>query len=185
VDTAGIRTSGDRLEMLGVDRSVKEVKESDLILFVINMSEGFVEDDRAVWKALEGHPYLVVMNKTDLGGVESLPEEIARPSRGSIQVSARTGSKLGDLAERIRDFTGAPEASDRGRTLVTNLRQKECLDEAVSELEQAIQALEEGLSEEFVSYDVRRALKALEELMGETTTGEILDRIFSTFCIGK
>ena len=185
VDTAGIRTSGDHLEMLGVDRSVQEVKESDLILFVVNMSEGFVEEDRAVWRALTGHPYLVVLNKADLGEAAPVPEEIARHSRGSVQVSARTGANLGNLAERIRDFTGAPEASDRGRTLVTNLRQKACLDEAAGELEQAIQALDRGLSEEFVSYDVRRALIALEELMGETTTGEILDRIFSTFCIGK
>ncbi len=185
VDTAGIRSSGDQLEMLGVDRTGREIKASDLVLFVTDGSEGFREEDREVWNSLEGHPYIMVVNKSDLEERGHPPEAVVNESSGTVRVSAVTGANLEGLVRKIGEFTGAPEASERGRTVVTNLRQKDCLDRAARELALAQAALEEGLSEEFVSYDVRRGLASLEDLMGETTTNEILERIFSTFCIGK
>jgi tRNA modification GTPase len=185
VDTAGIRSSGDQLEMLGVDRTGRELKGSDLVLFVTDGSEGFLEDDQKVWDSLKGHSYIIVMNKSDLKGGAYPPEGVLSGSLGMVRVSAKTGGNIEGLVQKIGDFTGAAQAAEGGRPVVTNLRQKDCLDRAIRELEQGQTALMQGLSEEFVSEDLRRCLAALEELVGETTTNTILERIFSTFCIGK
>jgi tRNA modification GTPase len=185
VDTAGIRPGGDRLESLGVERSLDYLKKADLSLFILDGSEAFGEGDAGVWEVLRGCPFLLVCNKRDRGIRVRLPARLRREARGRVEISALRGTGLGKLrAELVRAV--APERERAGETaIITQLRHRDCLARTTAALEAALAALEEGLSEEFPLYDLRRALGALGEITGETSVEELLGRIFSTFCIGK
>jgi tRNA modification GTPase len=185
VDTAGIRAGGGRLESLGMERSLDYLKKADLSLFVLDGSEAFEEEDRQVWEALRGRLFLLVCNKRDLGLRLRLPEGLRGEASGLVEVSALQGTGLRRLRrEMVR--LAAPERERMGESpVITDLRHRDCLARAGGALEAGLRALEEGLSEEFPLYDLRRGLGALGEITGETSVEELLGRIFATFCIGK
>ena len=106
-------------------------------------------------------------------------------ARDVLEISAQTGANLEKLVDAVRRSVLGAEGFEKEPALITNLRQLGCIEEARGGLAAGRAALQEGLSEEFICYDLRRALGALGELTGETTTEDILGRIFSTFCIGK
>ena len=187
VDTAGIRTTNDPVERLGVERSHSEIETSDLVLFVLDGSESFGLLDEAVWEGLRGRPVQLVRNKSDLERRLEIPSEMERDAGKEVAVSALVGTGLAELrqclGERLLD--GLESFLDLESGMVTNVRQKGCVDEALNHLVRSERALTEGLSEEFVLYDLRKALDSLGELTGEITVDDILEKIFSSFCIGK
>jgi tRNA modification GTPase len=185
VDTAGIRPGPDRLESLGMERSLEYLKKADLSLFIVDGSEPFEEGDAQVWGALKGRPFLIVCNKLDRGLRVALPDGLREEALGLASVSALQGTGLGALRREMARAV-APEREGAGeRPIITQLRHRDCLVRAGEALETALGALEEGLSEEFPLYDLRRGLGALGEITGETGVEELLGRIFATFCIGK
>lgn len=113
-----------------------------------------------------------------------LPEQVEAGCLQVISVSALLGENLDELVEGIVEH-GLPEAEKEERASVTNARHKRCLEEAQGWLERGGEALEDGMSEEFVVHDLRKGLEALGQITGETTTEDILASIFSSFCIGK
>ena len=187
VDTAGIRTTSDPVEQLGVERSHSEIETSDLVLFVLDGSESFDLLDEEVWEGLRGRPVQLVRNKSDLECRLKVPPEMEREAGPEIVVSALLGSGLEDLRQCLgeRLLEGLESFLDEESGMVTNVRQKGCVDEALSHLVRSERALAEGLSEEFVLFDLRKALDSLGELTGEITVDDILEKIFSSFCIGK
>ena len=185
VDTAGIRAGGDPVERKGVERSIRETREADLVLLLRDGSPGVEEEDRQTWEKIRDRPYLLVGSKWDLGRPWTAAEEIRKSSAGVVRTSVRTGEGMEELAELVVAVLVRGSVPCRERPMVTSLRQKACLERALERLGKAREVLREGLSEEFASYEARRCLEALGELTGETTTEDILGRIFSSFCIGK
>ena len=173
VDTAGIRESSDLVESLGIERSHQAMADADLTLVVYDASVGLDEETRVLLERarLQGR-YLLVANKSDVGG--ELVEE-------AIGVSARTGENLGVLRERIVG-TFSPEVGDG---FITSLRQKGLLTEARENLERARVAIEAHIPHEMLLLDLYGALRGIDGVSGATTADDILNRIFSTFCIGK
>ncbi len=186
VDTAGIRPSTDRLETLGIQKSISYVGQSHLVLFVLDGSSPFSSADRDVWENIRTVRYLIVVNKNDLPQVIDTPSELREEAVGELAVSALTGSRLEPLRQLIRDAlvrpTDIPEAES---PIITNVRHRDCLRRTRDHIGRAMEASEAGLSEEFVIHDLRLSLQALGEITGETTVEDILQSIFSTFCIGK
>jgi tRNA modification GTPase len=185
IDTAGIRVGGDLVERKGVERSIRESREADLVLLVQDGESGAEEGDRRAWREVTGRPYVVVQNKSDLRRDWRVAEEIGAGSLGCVRVSALTGEGMEELADLVASVVVPGGGPGRDRAMVTSLRQKACLEAALKRLRKARGALVEGLSEEFASYEVVRCLEAMGELTGETTPEDILNRIFSSFCIGK
>ena len=185
VDTAGIRISADRVEQLGVQKSREYLVEADVALFVLDQSESFSKEDRAVWEAVRERPFVLVLNKEDLPAALEIPGEVRESSRAEVSVSALRGSNLEVLKERILEVATGGEGLEREGALLTSVRHQRCIEEARRHLEAGLSAYKQGMSEEFPLDDLRRALNALGEITGETTTEDILERIFSTFCIGK
>ncbi len=173
VDTAGIRESSDLVESLGIERSYQAMADADLTLVVYDASVGLDEETRALLeRAREQGRYLLVANKCDVGG-----ELIAE----AIGVSALTGENLSLLRERIMG-TFSPEMGDG---FITSLRQKGLLTEARENLERARVAIEAHIPHEMLLLDLYGALRGIDGVSGATTADDILNRIFSTFCIGK
>ncbi|HUV12838.1 MAG TPA: GTPase, partial [Acidobacteriota bacterium] len=184
VDTAGIRESAESVEQAGIARSLEHASEADLVLFVVDESRGYSDEDEFIWRNLQSKPCLAVRNKADLLSRLQLPEQVEAGCLQVISVSALLGENLDELVEGIVEH-GLPEAEKEERASVTNARHKRCLEEARGWLERGGEALEDGMSEEFVVHDLRKGLEALGQITGETTTEDILASIFSSFCIGK
>jgi tRNA modification GTPase len=185
-DTAGIHDSDDRIEKLGIDRSLQAIADADSILLVLDTSRPRSQQDSALKKQLERLPCIAVMNKSDLPSRWSAEER--RQFVGQwpcVQVSAKTGSGIEKLRLTILDGILGADGMARDGILVTNLRHCHHLEAAERALAHAAEALREGLSEEFALIDLHNGLNSLGAITGETHVEDLLSEIFSRFCIGK
>ena len=185
VDTAGIRDAQDAVESLGVQKSLEYIERSDIILFVVDGSARVGEEDARVWANIRELPCILVLNKLDLPKVIEVPMDIGQQCESVVAVSARHGTCVKELREAMGRVLAPAKGWERERVLITSIRHKRCLERAREHLSRALVACEDGLSEEFPVYDLRKALEEIGKVTGETTMEDILGQIFSTFCIGK
>lgn len=180
-DTAGLRETNDQVESIGVGRSIEAVAESDLTLVVLDGSKSLDEDDMRVLAKTSAVPRLVVINKSDL------PEASVIGLNGSlpVRVSALTGAGIDELWKAIRQFLLERRADLADDFVLTSTRQNEALERAIHSLRTAATVVLSDVPHEMVLLDLYAALEALNELTGDVVTEDILDKIFSTFCIGK
>jgi tRNA modification GTPase len=179
VDTAGLRDIRDEIEGMGVEVSRKYLSEADIVLFLIDCTRGRKQEDGRFIKELGGKDLVLVENKIDL-----LDDRRRRPlGMKSVQVSARTGEGIDELKERIlSSVLGGEEDSS---AVITTLRQRHALEEAIEGLNRMKEGLENGLGVEYLAEDLKASVRAVEELTGAITSSEVLDAIFSGFCVGK
>lgn len=184
VDTAGFRETENPVEKEGVQRGLKAQAEADLVLLVLDASEALSNEDLALLNRLRGVSKIIVLNKVDLMG-KLTPESIKAqyPTDSCLELSTLTGLGLDRLLEGIAAVL--VEHPEKENPLVGLLRHKNALAVAEAGLDRAANAIRKGLSPEFIAIDLRDALDALGEIVGETTLDEILDQIFRQFCIGK
>jgi tRNA modification GTPase len=177
MDTAGIRDIGDSIETLGIERSFGAMADSDLTLVVIDLSQPADPADGELLRKAEGQGrYLLVGNKCDL------PVR-AQLEAGAAVVSALTGEGIADLRRKILGRIAPEAGADAG--FITSIRHERRLRESEACLEKARGAAREGIPHEMLLLDLYGALQAMDTLTGATTADDILNRIFSTFCIGK
>jgi tRNA modification GTPase len=180
-DTAGVRETADEVEKIGVMRTLETLTEADLALVVLDGSTALGEEDQKIREKVAGVPHLLVANKADL----VVTRDPAIDSLNPIWISARTGAGLETLREAVRSFLGSNRAEGVAESVLTTARQNESVVRAIESLRTGESALRTGTPHEMVLLDLYESLSALNELTGETTTEDILGRIFSTFCIGK
>ncbi len=179
VDTAGLRTTDDRVERIGVARAREEGERAAAVIYVFDASEGWSEEDRSALAALNGKPVAVVANKIDrLAETADLPGA----ALALCGLAPDAGARLHALLERT---IAADVSSDSASEIIGSLRQRDLVERARSAVSDAIDALARGDSPEYAATHVDTALAALADVFGETTSDEVLARIFSTFCIGK
>lgn len=183
-DTAGIRPTDDPVERIGVERSLSALARADLVLVVIDASAGLVPEDLEwIRHVPDATRRIGVVNKIDLEPRFSA-EALATALGGSevIMVSAETGTGIAEVETSIAAAAGVYDASEE---LIVNARQAECLRHAREHLVGAVDTLRGELGSDMVSIDVRSAWVVLGEIIGETVGEDLLDQIFSRFCIGK
>ncbi len=192
MDTAGLRETADFVESLGVRAARDRIAQADLVLFVVDASSIDPAADGEILRGLEDRRVIIVANKCDLLGrtdKEAVGKKLSAMSTAPVVlVSALENWGLQDLEAAIfRSVTGRSpgQGLDEGEVLVATERQREALQRVLSGLERAGGALSGGMPQDLVAEDLRTALEGLKELTGEVTTEDILDRIFSKFCIGK
>ena len=186
VDTAGVRTSKDIVEQLGVGRSIQAMADADAILLMVDISSPVAPEDENLKRQLEGLSCIVVLNKCDLNSCWQAEQKSGYAGVWPwIEVSAKTGAHIGALRTLILQHLFGGEGAGRDDILVTHLRHCQCLEAAQRGLEGASRALKKGLPEEFALFDLRRALQDLGAITGETSIDDLLGAIFSRFCIGK
>ena len=178
VDTAGLRDSQDPVEKIGVARAREEAERADAVLYVFDASEGFSAEDAGAFAALAGRPRVLVANKSDRDPGGPVPEGAER----------LCGLEEG-AGRRLRELLGAAIAADvrtdETSEVLGSLRQRELVDRAHAGAEATLAALAQGDSPEYAVTHCHAALDALADLTGETTSDDVLDRLFSTFCVGK
>jgi len=179
MDTAGIREAHDMAEAEGVRRSLKAMAEADVVVGVIDIGEPLHAQDREVIAKLQGANALLALNKSDREA--AFEEKYDVPS---VRVSAKTGEGMGEFKRMLYELAIGGRAGMSEGVVVTNLRHKSALDEALAGLE-AARAVLQSEPLEIAALELRTALDALGRIVGSVSTDDILNRIFSDFCIGK
>ena len=180
MDTAGLRETEDVVEKLGVARTQQTIAEADFILLVLDATVGETPEEATLRDSLAARPHLVVWNKWDLVAEQSEPPF-------GIPISAATGWNIEMLEDAIAEAVaaGMTAPSQAESAVVTHARHRQALQSALSALTQAQDTLAASLPADFITVDVRGALTVLGEITGETATDDIINEIFSRFCIGK
>jgi tRNA modification GTPase len=179
VDTAGIRETSEPIEKLGIERSLQAMSDADLTIVVLDGAEtdGALVDQKLIAKAREQGRSLVVANKCDLPGF--------RARDGEFRVSALTGEGMDELRNAILDQLAPRGKLELQGGFITSVRQENLLREALQMLEKAQAAAEAGIPHELLMLDLYCALHPIDAITGATTADDILNKIFTTFCIGK
>ncbi len=183
VDTAGIRQPQDIIEKEGIDLVWKNLASADLIIILLDGSKPLTEDDTKIFTAVSNKNHLVVINKTDLPSVWEISE--LPPNCRTLKISAKFGTGVNELKDALVDGTGADKEEDTGAVMITNMRHKVALEKALDNIKRAKENTVCGMSPELTAFDLREALDNLDEITGKKINDEILDKIFSSFCIGK
>ena len=195
-DTAGIREAGDEVEEEGIRRTTEAFEQAELVLLVIDSSADFSEEDRELFKRCNQKKRVVVLNKCDLPGKISeadiqvvLAENLAAGHNGNrtkvVSLSATTGSGLEQLRSGVRQVALSTRFESRDSVMVTRLRHKQALVTAQGCVTNSLKSIEQGFSSDCIAVDLRAALDSLGEITGHVSTDDILDQVFSEFCIGK
>ena len=181
IDTAGLHATSDRLEQMGIERTSEALRKARIILWLTDDDSTTLEEDLIGYTPTEGQSLYRIITKIDLAENGSTPTPCHYPT---ICLSARTGEGIEQLHEALRsvaDTTGAYN----GEVIVSNRRHYDALREAGTALDAALQALSDGISTDLVSEDIRQAIHHLGTITGQITSEDILQNIFSHFCIGK
>lgn len=186
VDTAGIRETDDVVEKIGVEKSIKHLKSSDLTLVVLDTSRELDNEDIEILENIDREKAIVLLNKIDLEQkldlekVKSYVDE-----KNIINISALKSEGIDLIHDRIEEMVFSGEISNSGEVMITNSRHKDAIYKAMTSIEDAVNALSDQMSYDFIEVDLRDAWDALGQINGDTVNEDLLDTIFSNFCIGK
>ncbi|TPR39038.1 tRNA uridine-5-carboxymethylaminomethyl(34) synthesis GTPase MnmE [Apilactobacillus micheneri] len=187
VDTAGIRKTEDKVEKIGVDRSRKAIQSSDLVLLVLNSSEALSDEDKKLIELTDDAKRIVILNKTDLPqkiDIDEINQLIGKEN--VITTSAIKDDGTEPLEEMIAHlFFNEGIQSSQADVMVTNARHVSLLHKAKESLNNVISGLDDGMPVDLVQMDMRDCWEALGEITGDSYNGELLDQLFSQFCLGK
>lgn len=193
IDTAGIRNTEDKVEKIGVDKAKQYVKNADLLLYVVDSSVALDESDRDIFPLLTDKKVIFLLNKSDLGNmvsgedVESLYYEFFPKSNRPviIRTSAREKEGLDELKETLKEMFFQGELKSNSQLVITNERHAEALRDALSSLYLVKRSMEDEMPEDFYSIDLMGAYQALGRIIGEEVEDDLVEEIFSKFCMGK
>ena len=191
VDTAGIRRALDEAESIGIRKSMEALAEADLVLVVLDASQPPAIEDADLLEHVEGRLAIVVENKCDLSpdhvgaGVLTCPAERSSAEAPRVRTSAITGAGIPELRHEILRHVGGDTGVQAETGFLTNLRHEKLIGESLNALTAAKTAVDNRVPHEMLLLDLYNVLRPLDEITGATTTDDILNLIFSTFCIGK
>lgn len=185
LDTAGIRSTADRVEQIGVERAKEHAKNADLILYVVDASVPLDENDGQIMELLKGRKTILLLNKSDLETVISKEELTARIDAPVLNISAREETGLAELEALIKEMFFQGEISFNDEVYITNMRQKRALEEALESLKLVENSIAMGMPEDFFSIDLMNAYERLGSIIGEAVGEDLVNEIFSKFCTGK
>jgi len=187
IDTAGIRETDNLIEQIGVSKTKEIIGQADLIFYVLDAGTGILSEDKEIIPLLKDKKLIILVNKSDLDvdkvDYEYLTQEI--PQGRILKISVLTGFGLDRLEEEIVRVTDQGIEIKGSQIIVSNIRHKEALLKAKDSLEAVLDTIEAGLPLDFLTIDLRNAWEYLGEITGESLTEDIIDSIFSRFCIGK
>ncbi len=188
VDTAGIRDTLDTVEKIGVDRAIEYADTADLLMFVIDSSRELDENDRQIFDIIKDKKSVIILNKTDLESVISYEDVIGFESGRNIpiiSISAKNNIGIDELETKIKEMFFHGELNFNDEIYITNMRHKVALETAYNSLNKVLDSISMELPEDFYSIDLLDAYEALGTIIGETIGEDLVNEIFSKFCMGK
>ena len=186
IDTAGIRRTDDVIEKIGVDRAQEYAMNADLIIYVVDASKDLDENDEKIMNLIREKNTIILLNKSDLDTVISAEQMMKKTGNiPVISISAKEEKGIRDLEDTVKDMFLKGDISFNDQVYITNVRQKNALIEARESMEKVIQSIDDGMPEDFYSIDLMDAYEALGSITGESVGEDLINEIFSKFCMGK
>ena len=182
-DTAGIRDTEDIVEKIGVEKSVSFISDSDLIIAIFDSSREFDDEDRKILDLIRDKKSIVLLNKIDLDGGFDFDENLEGIE--VIHTSIKNNEGIEDLENKIIDMFNDGYIESNNDNIITNIRHRDIINKAIKSLESSLHDMESGVPIDCFEVDLRNAWKILGEITGETVDDDVLNKIFSDFCIGK
>ena len=186
IDTAGIRRTDDVIEKIGVDKAQEYAKNADLIIYVVDASKELDENDEKILRLITDKNTIILLNKSDLDTV--ITADIMKEKAGDIpviSVSAKEEQGIRELEETVKEMFLKGEISFNDQIYLTNIRQKNALSDALESMKKVIQSIDDGMPEDFYSIDLMDAYESLGSITGESVGEDLINEIFSKFCMGK
>ena len=180
IDTAGIRDTEDVVENIGVEKSKKALENAELVLFLIDGSVGILPEDREIFEAVKEKNHIILINKIDIKN-----QEIDLDSENVIRISAKTGAGIEELENKIEELFNLKKLDTENEFIITNIRHKDLLNKAENGLKQAKETILNGLPIDIISINIKTAIESLGEILGESISEDVLNKIFEKFCVGK
>lgn len=190
IDTAGIRETNDIVEKIGVDRAMKQAQEADLILYVVDSSKPLNEDDYSIMELMSSKKFIILLNKSDLNTVVSVEdlEKICKNDKEHyviIQTSMKDETGIDQLEDAIKKYFISGKIDFNHEANITNIRHKEALSDAYESLKLVKKSIEDEMPEDFLSIDLMNAYSSLGKIIGQEVEDDLVNEIFSKFCMGK
>ena len=184
-DTAGIRKTDDLIERMGVDKTKEYLEQADLILYVVDSSVPLDENDADVMKLISDQHVIVLLNKTDLPSVIDSSDIQKRIKKRIISISTKDRTGIDELEDAIKEMFFHGEISFNDEVYITNIRHKHLLQNAYQDLLLVRKSMDDGMPEDFFSIDLMSAYEELGSIIGESVEEDLVNEIFSKFCMGK
>ena len=181
IDTAGIRQTTDVVESIGVEKSLSLIKEADLILFILSNTEKISEDELKILSNIENKKFIIIINKCDLS--KNINEEIL-PENKVVKISTKTNQGIEKLKEKIKSYFDT-EIEQKDLTYLTNARSIAILKECLLKFNDIEKGIELNVPVDIIEIDIKYIWTKLGEIIGETYEEELIDKLFSNFCLGK
>lgn len=185
IDTAGIRNTEDLVEQIGVNKAKEIAKEGDLIIYVVDGSRELDDNDREIIKLINDKQAIILVNKSDMDTVINIDDLKKDSNRDVILFSAKNGEGMDQLEEEIRNMFYSGKVTYNDQVYITNARHKEALENALESLKQVKNSVDAGMPEDFYSIDLMDAYTDLGLIIGESVEDDLVNEIFSKFCMGK
>lgn len=185
IDTAGIRDTEDVVEKIGVERAKKYLNNADLVIYVVDTSTALDENDHEIMELLKDRHAIVLLNKSDLSPVTTVEDIKKHLDKKMISISAKEQTGMDDLEETIKEMFFSGEVTFNDEVYITNTRHKTSLQEALRSLHLVLQSIADDMPEDFYSIDLMNAYEELGNIIGESVEDDLVNEIFSKFCMGK
>lgn len=185
IDTAGIRDTEDIVEKIGVNKSREYIEKADLIIYVVDSSTELDENDQEIIEAIQNKKAIVLLNKSDLDAKTDASVLQTQLSKPILSISAKNNTGIHELETLIEEMFFSGKLSFNDEVYITNVRQKNALAEAQNSLKMVLQSIADGMPEDFFTIDMMNAYEALGTIIGESVGEDLVNEIFSKFCMGK
>lgn len=185
IDTAGIRDTEDIVEKIGVNKSREYIEKADLIIYVVDSSTELDENDQEIIEAIQDKKAIVLLNKSDLDAKTDAAILQERLDKPILSISAKNNTGIHELEKLIEEMFFSGKLSFNDEVYITNIRQKNALAEAESSLKMVLQSIDDGMPEDFFTIDMMNAYEVLGTIIGESVGEDLVNEIFSKFCMGK
>ena len=185
IDTAGIRNTDDKVDQIGVNKAKEIAEGADLIIYVVDGSKDIDENDKEILEIIKNKKVIVLLNKTDIDRVVDIEQLNEIPKEDIIEFSAKAGLGMDELEEKIKDMFYSGEITFNDQVYITNARHKEALENSYNSLLKVKESVDAGMPEDFYSIDLMDAYEQLGLIIGESVEDDLVNEIFSKFCMGK
>ena len=186
VDTAGIRNAKDEVEKIGIQKSIEEAQNADLIIAIFDSSKELTNEDKEILDLIKGKKAIILLNKTDLPSkIDENNKQLKENTKNIIKISAKNNQGINKLYEKIAEMFSLNQINLDNEVLITNVRHKNIISKALQNVKRANEAISANMPIDIVTIYIKEILEDLGEITGEYVTEDIINEIFSKFCLGK
>ena len=185
IDTAGIRKADNEIEKIGIDKSKKALREADLIIAIFDVSKELTEEDFEILESLKERNSIILLNKKDLNISTINKEKLKKYSKNILDVSVKENQGIEEIYEKMAEIFNTKEIGTENTSIITNIRHKQAIKNAKEAINQAKEVIENMMPVDITAIYFKQAIEEINKITGENVTEDIINEIFSKFCLGK